>query len=583
MKNKFKKGMSLLMVSSILISCIPYEALAMTKDEIVYIKLKENGEVKSTIVNEHLINNNKENELSDYSELKDILNINGQETYTIDNNNITWSSSGNDIFYQGKLEKNLPIEANITYKLNGEVKELKDILGKSGRVSIIIKYKNLDSHNVLVNGHYETLYTPFVVTMGTIIPSATSKNISITNGKVISSGTKNIIVGLSTPGLYESLNMEELHNLDTITLEYDTESFELGSIYTVATPKIIDKNDLDLFNKMDSIYSKVNTLQDNMNLIDESGQKLKNGSNELMQGLEAKLKELSQSNEGKVLPDEQLNIIKNQAIASVKATFTDEYKQEIANNAWLTVSSNMNPDDEAVKNIVTNSVTNAVVEYLNSVGEYNDYTNCETGKYIKSQGGNMTEEQLASCQVISEDTTLPYVKQASITSSSDTASKVSTYVAENVSKQVAVKVAEDSALNTAITLAPTLSEEVAKSVLKESTKVVTSSLNELNESIKLLNSGITELSEGITKFNDEGIKNVSSLVNNNLRTKTEELKALTKLGQDYKPIGGSKLEDSGDSKFIMVVDGQKVKTEKNTTTTSTEKTSFWTRLKNLFK
>ena len=45
MKNKFKKGMSLLMVSSILISCIPYEALAMTKDEIVYIKLKENGEV----------------------------------------------------------------------------------------------------------------------------------------------------------------------------------------------------------------------------------------------------------------------------------------------------------------------------------------------------------------------------------------------------------------------------------------------------------------------------------------------------------------------------------------------------------
>ena len=171
------------------------------------------------------INNEKLDNLSDYTELKDILNLNGDETYKIDNNNIVWNSNGSDIFYQGKYESDLPIELDVTYKLDGKVSKLEDILGKKGKVSISINYKNNDRNIVNVNGTNEALYTPFVVTMGMILDSKNNSNVDINNGKVISTGTKSVVVGISAPGLYESLNVSSLKNMNNITVTFDTDSF----------------------------------------------------------------------------------------------------------------------------------------------------------------------------------------------------------------------------------------------------------------------------------------------------------------------------------------------------------------------
>ena len=83
---------------------------------------------------------------------------------------------------------------------------------------------------------------------------------------------------MTTPGLSESLGLTNIKNMDTIKISYDTTNFELNSIYSVATPKFIEKEDLQIFDKLDNIYSKVNILSNTSNL-------LVKGSHELLGGL----------------------------------------------------------------------------------------------------------------------------------------------------------------------------------------------------------------------------------------------------------------------------------------------------------
>ena len=43
-------------------------------------------------------------------ELKDIKNVKGDETFeTGSNNNVSWKSEGNDIYYQGTIDKELDV------------------------------------------------------------------------------------------------------------------------------------------------------------------------------------------------------------------------------------------------------------------------------------------------------------------------------------------------------------------------------------------------------------------------------------------------------------------------------------------
>ena len=83
------------------------------------------------------------------------------------------------------------------------------MIGKSGKVRIEITYENHDKHIVQVDGKENTLYTPFVVTTATALSSKNNKNVEITNGKVVNNGSSYVLVALSAPGLYESLEIDE--------------------------------------------------------------------------------------------------------------------------------------------------------------------------------------------------------------------------------------------------------------------------------------------------------------------------------------------------------------------------------------
>ena len=254
--------------------------LAFTKDETVYSKIDSNGNNYNTIVNDHIINDEQEQLINDISDLLNIKNVNGDEEFSQDGNNLAWHAEESDIYYQGESQKELPIECNVKYELDGNEITASELVGKNGKVKITIEYINKDAHTVNINGKDQTLYTPFVVVCGTIIDNNNNKNIEITNGKTVDDGSKTTVIGISLPGLQESLNIskDKIDIPNTIEITMDSTDFELNNIVTYVTPKVLEENDMELFKKLDKIYNQVDTLQSSSKQIEEGANSLKEGT-----------------------------------------------------------------------------------------------------------------------------------------------------------------------------------------------------------------------------------------------------------------------------------------------------------------
>lgn len=254
--------------------------LAFTKDETVYSKIDSNGNNYNTIVNDHIINDEQEQLINDISDLLNIKNVNGDEEFSQDGNNLAWHAEESDIYYQGESQKELPIECNVKYELDGNEITASELVGKNGKVKITIEYINKDAHTVNINGKDQTLYTPFVVVCGTIIDNNNNRNIEITNGKTVDDGSKTTVIGISLPGLQESLNIskDKIDIPNTIEITMDSTDFELNNIVTYVTPKVLEENDMELLKKLDKIYNQVDTLQSSSKQIEEGANSLKEGT-----------------------------------------------------------------------------------------------------------------------------------------------------------------------------------------------------------------------------------------------------------------------------------------------------------------
>ena len=264
------------------------------KVETVYVKTDANGAVNDVIVSEWLKNADASSEMSDTTELKDIVNVKGSETFT-DNGDgtLTWNASGADIYYQGTTDKELPVNMKITYTLDGKEISPEELAGKSGKVTIRFDYENKEKQTVEVNGKEIEVYTPFAMVSGMMLDSDKFSNVEISNGKVISDGDNYVVMGVAVPGLKESLDIddekwEELNedgDLDEKLTNHfevtaDTTDFELGMTITMASSDIL--SDFGLTDLSDS--DKLDDLKDDMSELNDGSTKLVDGSKELKDG-----------------------------------------------------------------------------------------------------------------------------------------------------------------------------------------------------------------------------------------------------------------------------------------------------------
>lgn len=270
----------------------------ISKQETVYVNLEANGDIKDIVVSDWLKNSGTNGSLKDVSNLTDIQNVKGEETFTQDGENVTWKTSDQDIYYQGKTDKELPVGMEMTYKLDGKEVSPEHIVGKSGKLEINIKYTNTSRKTVTVDGKETVIYTPFVMVTGMVLPVETFENVTIDNGTIVSEGDNDILVGYGLPGLSESLDFDNLDFgedmdidsskirdkiTDTVKITADVTDFEMGSTYTVATNQIFNELDFDDIDDIGELNDKIDELRD-------SSQQLVDGSGDLQEGTQ-KLKD----------------------------------------------------------------------------------------------------------------------------------------------------------------------------------------------------------------------------------------------------------------------------------------------------
>lgn len=256
------------------------------KEQTVYVNAEQNGNVEKVIVSNWLKNTDKESTLEDNSELNDITNVKGEESYIQGSNGkLVWAADGNDIYYQGETSQELPVSVKMTYFLDGREISAADLAGKSGKVKIRIDYTNNSSRNAKINGKKETIYTPFMMATGMILPTDTFTNVEVTNGKVISDGNNDIVLGIGFPGLYDSLKLGDLDSFkdkespDYVEITADVEDFSLALTATVATTGTLNELGLDDIDDLDD-------LQDSLDKLTESSTALVEGSRALQEGIQ---------------------------------------------------------------------------------------------------------------------------------------------------------------------------------------------------------------------------------------------------------------------------------------------------------
>ncbi|MGN0548098.1 MAG: hypothetical protein ACI4IM_00720 [Acutalibacteraceae bacterium] len=226
---------------------VSYDTAASSykKSETVYVNMSADGNVTSKIVTDWLHTDKAQTYIDDASDLADISNVKSN-TEPIKNRDgsYRWNMETTDLYYRGTTDKELPISFNITYYLDGKQTEPEKLAGKKGQVKMVITVNNLSKKTVKLSGKDTTVYTPFIVAGGMILPENSFSNINVENGKTIGDGTKEIALMVGAPGLKESLNLSDeiLKQLgdfnfsDTYTITADTEKFELSNMIFAVLP-----------------------------------------------------------------------------------------------------------------------------------------------------------------------------------------------------------------------------------------------------------------------------------------------------------------------------------------------------------
>lgn len=275
----------------------------ISKDETVYVLAGADGSVQKIIVSDWLKNELGSASLTDKSGLSNIENVKGDESYSINGDNMTvWDAQGNDIYYQGDIQKELPVGLTVRYTLNGKTVSPEQLKGQSGKVTIRFDYENRQYETVQINGQNQRIYVPFAMLTGMILDNDTFRNVTVTNGKLVNDGDRTVVVGLAFPGLQENLNLsrDQLSIPSSVEITADVTDFSLGMTVTLACNDLfsqlgdVDLGSLDaagslnkLTDAMDQLLNGSSALYDSLTtLLDKSGE-LAAGVEELAQGAAA--------------------------------------------------------------------------------------------------------------------------------------------------------------------------------------------------------------------------------------------------------------------------------------------------------
>lgn len=265
------------------------EAGETFKDETVYVLCNNDTSIRDVIVSDWLKNPGALSSLADCSSLSHIENVKGDETFTGSGTSMNWNAAGNDIYYKGESDAELPVTVHMTYTLDGRKVDPDAIKGKSGHLVIEWSYENQTAETRMVAGRSQKVYVPFLTASTAVLDTNIFRNVNVTNGRVISDGEKLIVVGMAFPGLSESLGLDDSDALDItipehFTLEADVTNFSMASSVTVVSNELFSELDLDKTDSLKDLEKKLDELNDAAEQLCDGTQQLYDGMSELSAG-----------------------------------------------------------------------------------------------------------------------------------------------------------------------------------------------------------------------------------------------------------------------------------------------------------
>ena len=255
------------------------DAAGVKKSETVFINLDPTGKPYETTVTDWIHSDTPDAVLNDLSDLTGIENIKGLQQPRQEGDRLTWKMEGSDLYYTGKTDKEPPVDVEITYTLDGKSIEPQELPGKSGQLSMTVRFRNTQKQRVTIAGKDTDMYTPMLVAAGMSLPDDTFQNVKVSEGSVISDGSNQIVAFACVPGLNDSLalgtyRIQEINDLDfpeEFTVKADVQNFEMGPVMVAVTPELPDLDELtksDEFDDMRQDLTDLQDMQDDLNTID---------------------------------------------------------------------------------------------------------------------------------------------------------------------------------------------------------------------------------------------------------------------------------------------------------------------------
>ena len=362
------------------------------KEESVYVLTDAYGTPTEITVTTGLKNPGPDAELTDVTTLTDIVNKEGDETYTKQaDGSILWENCGSDIHYEGKADTSseLPLTVTVTYFLDGKEVGADELAGADGNIKIRFDYEN----NTQENGSI----TPFAAITGLMLSEDNAHNISVTNGASRYMDGEYLVYGFALPGVTAALDLdtmeltkeEEIDLHDFMEVSFEAEDFELDFTATMVSNGLLEEKDYDkvidkldeLTDKLEDTTDQVKDLKSKISKLKNGGEKLRSGADSLYQGLSevnAALAQAAQADPslaGLAASISQLTDGSKQ-LADGVSTYTKGVEKACDS---IDDSSSSNTDDTEKKQELQ-SLTEKLKSLKENDGAYNNFSGLEDGK-----------------------------------------------------------------------------------------------------------------------------------------------------------------------------------------------------------
>ncbi len=605
---------------------------SFTKSETVYAVMNGDGSIKSTTVSEHLYNAAGLSSVTDKTSLTNIQNTESDAQFTQNGEELVWNTDDTDVYYKGDTTRALPIEAKVTYALDGQEAPLEDLLGKSGHLTVTIALTNNETGTVEVDGKTRTIVTPLITAVGVLF-GQDATNLSAGHGIVESAAKSNVAAFVTLPGVRDSLSgllPEDLDTVedylqDTVTVEADVTDFTCPQVMiacATSTAALGTDNVFDL-SGINELTDGVGKLNDAMSQLLDGAAQLVDGTAQLADGTLALLDGANTLNNGASALDQGLGQLTTglDTLSSNNAALNSG-AQQVADG--VLASANKTLKEGGL--IDTDMTWDNYAEVIDNILTMNDKTLAAGRKKmvrtIWEQAPSFKDSQLDLALYLSATKTNHDLEAAlhlmqnydpsmlcgmlqMVTSSEarNTAKAELKYQVENSQDIADVRALKDSlakiqyfvssvnqytnGVQTAADGAHSAKDGSAQ--LAAGTQTLYDGVNTLNDGAAQLKDGSGRLKDGLNQFNDEGISKLTGALDedqiHDLKIVLDEMSSRL---EDYTSFAGAPEDAESSVKFIYKTaeTAPSVDTAAEAAAAAKEGNIFtrlWQRIVNLFK